>query len=43
MFRTEIQYIFIANEYRKQNGNGKPYYSNVSAISIVEVIVSMRL
>ena len=34
----EIQYIFIANEYRKQNGNGKPYYSNVSAaISIVEI------
>ena len=38
MFRIEIQYIFIANEYRKQNGNGKPYYSNVSAaISIVEI------
>ena len=39
----EIQYIFIANEYRKQNGNGKPYYSNVSVINIVATVVSMRV
>ena len=36
----EIQYIFIANEYRNQDGNGKPYYTITvmySAISIVEI------